>query len=251
MLNLAVSTFNDASTSYFHKSVGGYHGAKLKRYQELIDYGIQPELSELTKVFSTDPSYGKIRNVLRNSHVLNMLNTKYIIVDKTQAPLLNEYALGNAWFVNNYEIVENADQEIMALKSFNPGQTAIIDNDFAKYVDKYTNTGDSLARISLINYKPDELTYSYMSAEEQLTVFSEIYYKDGWKAYIDGELIPHFRVNYILRAMLVPAGEHNIVFKFEPGTYYAGRKVSLFSSILLILIISAGAYYLIRKKVRS
>ncbi len=251
VLNLTVSTFNDASTSYFHKSVGGYHGAKLRRYQEFIDYGIQPEISELTQVLKTDPNYGKINNVLKNSHILNMLNTKYIIIDPAQPPFLNKYALGNAWFVNNYKIVDNADQEIMALQSFKPDQTAIIDNDYSKYIGNYTKGMDSLARIRLTNYKPNELTYKFISSKDQLTVFSEIYYKDGWNAYVDGKLSPHFRVNYVLRAMIIPAGEHNIVFKFEPQIYYTGRKVSLFSSIFLIILILAGTYYVIRNEIKQ
>ncbi|MCD4744685.1 MAG: YfhO family protein, partial [Bacteroidales bacterium] len=197
VLNLTVDPFADASTSYFHKSIGGYHGAKLRRYQELYDFHIK----------------------MNNINVLNMLNTKYVIqTDNNKQPQArqNPGALGNAWFVENYKIVENADEEIAALNDFDPVKTAIIDNSFKNELSGFNPKIDSSARIYQTEYKPNHLTYQYKSNNDQIAVFSEIYYDKGWNAYIDGNLMPHFRSNYVLRAMIVPKGEHTIEFKFEP-----------------------------------
>jgi len=232
VLNLSVSTFNDASTSYYHKSVGGYHGAKLKRYQELIDFHISKN----------------------NIKVLNMLNTKYIIQpDQNKQPMarLNYQALGNAWFVENHKIVENADEEIMALNDFDPATTVIIDKRFQEYLANYQNGKDSLANIIFTNYKPNYLAYEYKTTKDQLTVFSEIYYKHGWNAYVDGKLIPHFRANYVLRAMVVPAGQHKLEFKFEPKVYYVGESISLAGSIILILLVVGVGFIEIKKRLTA
>jgi len=210
--------FSDASTSYFHKSLGGYHGAKLRRYQELIE-------NHLAK---------------GNMNVYNMLNTKYFIVsDKNGgAPQMqiNMQALGNAWFVNDARVVNNADEEINALTDFIPGETAIYDKRFEDQVKGHLITKDTLASISLTEYKPNHLTYKSQASREQLAVFSEIYYDKGWNAYIDGKQSPYFRANYVLRAMIVPAGNHTIEFKFEPKVYSTGEKISYASSILLVLL---------------
>ena len=210
--------FADASTSYFHKSLGGYHGAKLRRYQELIDHHL---------------SKG-------NMNVYNMLNTKYFIVpdEKGGQPQMqiNMQAMGNAWFVNNAHMVNNADEEINALTDFVPYETAIYDKRFASQVTGHFISKDSLATIVLTDYKPNHLTYKSQTSKEQLAVFSEIYYDKGWNAYIDGKQAPYFRANYVLRAMIVPAGVHTIEFKFEPVVYKTGEKISLASSILLVLL---------------
>ena len=212
VFNQSVSTFNDASTSYFHKSIGGYHGAKLKRYQELIEFHI---------------SKG-------NMNVLNMLNTKYFITQNGRAQL-NPGALGNAWFVNNVEVVNNADQEIAALTNFNPSEKLIVDQRFS---ENLINLNDSFSgTINLDLYKPNYLKYNSNSSNDGLAVFSEIYYSDGWNAYIDGEKSEHFRANYVLRAMKIPAGNHIIEFKFEPSSYLNGEKISLASSISLLLLL--------------
>jgi hypothetical protein len=210
--------FSDASTSYFHKSLGGYHGAKLRRYQELIE-------NHLSK---------------GNMNVYNMLNTKYFIVPDPQggAPQMqiNMQAMGNAWFVNDARVVNNADEEINALNDFIPAETAIYDKRFEDQVKGHLITKDTLATIALTSYKPNHLTYKSQAGSEQLAVFSEIYYDKGWNAYIDGKLSPHFRANYVLRAMIVPGGNHTIEFKFEPKVYAIGEKISYASSILLILM---------------
>jgi hypothetical protein len=217
VLNLSVNTFNDATTSYFHKSIGGYHGAKMKRYQELIENQI-----------------GKY-----NMAVLNMLNTKYFIVpDKQKNPHVqtNPAASGNAWFVKKYKLVANADEELKALTDFDPKAEAIIDKRFENELKGIDLQYDSLGAIRLFSYEPNDLVYKARNTGEQLAVFSEIYYAKGWNAYIDGKTTPHFRVNYVLRAMRVPAGQHTIEFKFEPKAYFTGEKISLASSALLIIM---------------
>ena len=213
VFNQSVSTFNDVSTSYFHKSIGGYHGAKLKRYQELIEFHI---------------SKG-------NMNVLNMLNTKYFI-SKDGRVQQNPSALGNAWFISNPIIVKNADEEIAALSDFTPNESVIIDQRFASFVEdsNYNIDGSS---IGLDIYKPNYLKYTSESTTNALAVFSEIYYKDGWNVYIDGVASDYFRANYVLRAMQIPSGTHTIEFKFEPSVYKTGENISLASSIILILLL--------------
>ncbi|MFT4524169.1 MAG: hypothetical protein ACI85F_000310 [Bacteroidia bacterium] len=221
VLNLAVSTFNDAGTSYFHQSVGGYHGAKLQRYQELIDSCISKN----------------------NMSVLSMLNTKYFIVqDKEvgQRAQLNPSALGNAWFVNEYRIVENADAEMAAIQEFTPRDEAIIDKRFEDRIGGLQITPDPSGQIVLMENKSNHLTYSSNAATDQLAVFSEIFFENGWNAYVDGELKPHARANYVLRSMVVPAGEHTVEFKFEPYSYNVGEKLSMAGSALMLLFLIGG-----------
>ena len=216
--------FADASTSYFHMSLGGYHGAKLRRYQELIG----------------------------NMNVFNMLNTKYFIVpdEKGGQPQMqiNMQAMGNAWFVNNAHVVNNADEEINALTDFVPHETAIYDKRFENQVKGHFISKDSLATIVLTDYKPNHLTYKSQTSKEQLAVFSEIYYDKGWNAYIDGVKAPYFRADYVLRAMIVPAGVHTIEFKFEPQVYKTGEKISLASSILLVLLALGAIGFMVQQK---
>jgi hypothetical protein len=232
VFNMTVSAFQDASTSYFHKSIGGYHGAKLRRYQELIDHHI----------------------VKNNEAVLNMLNTKYFIFpDENKQPTLqiNMGALGNAWFVKEVKIVDNADQEIDALTGFDPSKTAVVDKRFAAEVKNFAPASDSLAKISLTEYQPNKLKYQSESNAPQVAVFSEIYYDKGWNAFIDGKPSPYFRVNYVLRAMNVPAGKHEIEFRFEPRAYFTGEKISFASSLILILLLVGFAGNEIRNTVRK
>jgi len=217
VLNVTVNTFNDASTSYFHKSIGGYHGAKMKRYQELIE-------NQISK---------------NNFQVLNMLNTKYIIFKgQNQEPVAqyNPEALGNAWFVKAYKIVENADSEITALTDFRADSVAIVDKRFAHQLNGFKFQPDSTAKIKLTYYSPNKLSYSYNAQTPQFTVFSDIYYDKGWNLYIDGQKSKYFRVNYVLRAAILPSGQHQIDFIFEPSSYFIGEKISLASSIILLLL---------------
>ena len=233
VLNLTVDPFADASTSYYHKSIGGYHGAKLRRYQELYDHQIK----------------GKF-----NMSVINMLNTKYIIqADENKRPSAypNMGYLGNAWFVEEVQFVKNADEELAALDSFDPKKTAVVDERFSNILKGFSLVSDSLAQIKLIDYKPNHLQYQTNTQKDQLAVFSEIYYDKGWNVYIDDVLVPHFRANYVLRAMVVPAGKHKIDFKFEPKVYVVGEKISFASSLLLILMVLGYGFYKIRNYFRK
>jgi hypothetical protein len=205
----------DGRTSYFHKSLGGYSGAKMKRYDELI-----PEITR------------------GNMAIIDMLNTKYFIVggqDGQTHAQMNPGALGNAWFVDNYKLVPNADSEYTNLSHFDPSKTAIVNQEYSAYLSNKHFSKDTTGFIKLDSYEPNDLKYSTQAHSEQLAVFSEIYYKDGWDAYIDGAPTEHIRVNYILRAMIIPSGNHKIEFKFEPKAYAVGEKISFASSLLLIL----------------
>ena len=241
VLDLTKSTFNDASTSYFHKSIGGYHGAKLQRYQDLIEHNISPEMS----AFGNAKTIDDLKISLRKSQILNALNTKYIIFSPEASPILNESAFGNAWMVKKHRIVANADEEIAALKTNDLRTTAIIDKKFEnKFSPNYK--ADPYASIKLESYSPNKLEYNFKSSNEEMVVFSEVYYDKGWTAYIDGIESDYFRANYIFRAMTIPAGDHKIVFKFEPRIWAVGEKISLASSSLLILLLLAFVFVEIR-----
>ena len=179
-----------------------------------------------------------------------MLNTKYIVINPQANPITNNQTLGNAWFVKETKFVNNADEELQNLNNLNPAQTAIIDKRFKELIPSSGFTKDSNSVIRLTNYKPDHLTYATETASQQLAVFSEIYYEKGWNAYVDGKLSPHFRANYILRAMMIPAGKHTIVFKFEPKSYSVGQQISSVSSILILILI-CGAIFWEYKKSKS
>jgi hypothetical protein len=237
--------FQDARASYYHKSVGGYSAAKLRRYQEMIDYHFTPEMQQMISGLN---SGAQPDSVFGQLPAINMLNTKYIIYDLNGAPLPNPNALGNAWFVNDFKIVDNADEEIEALKGFNPENEAVIDKRFAEMVSGKKFKKDESGNIVLTEYKPNYLKYNAKAASEQLAVFSEIYYENGWDAYIDGQKVPHFRVDYILRGLVLPAGEHTVEFKFHPKSFYTGNKISLASSLLLLLAIAGYAFGEYRKK---
>jgi hypothetical protein len=245
VLPLQGDPFQDARASYYHKNVGGYHAAKLRRYQEMIENHFVPEMQELIKGLqaSIPPD-----SVLAPLTAINMMNTRYLIYDLNNAPLPNPHALGNAWFVGDFKIVANADEEISALKGINPEDEVVIDKRFAQYVEGKRFQKDGFGNITLTEYQPNYLKYSAKSGSEQLAVFSEIFYKNGWKAYIDGNEVPHFRVNYILRALVLPAGEHTVEFKFHPASYYTGNKVSFASSLLLLLAIAGYAFSEYRKR---
>ena len=180
---------------------------------------------------------------------LNMLNTKYVIYNSAALPLINQYALGNAWFVEKPVIVENANQEISSVKSINPSKEAIINTTFKNQITKSFFPVQENEKIELVSYQPDELLYKYSAREEKLAVFSEIYYPAGWKCYLDGKESSYFRTDYVLRGMVVPAGDHEIKFTFKPASYYVGNKISLASSVLLILL--CAGYFLAKFKMKS
>jgi len=218
VLDLSISTFSDASASQFHKTIGGYHAAKLKRYQELID-------NQFSKSINQD--------------VLDMLNTKYII---TQDPQNGSYkmqrnatAAGNAWIVQNVQFAKDADEEMKAISSFDPKKEAIVDVRYKNLMDpKKVTGGGPTASIKLDSYHPDHLVYSYSAPTDVIAVFSEIYYDKGWKMYVDKVEKPYFRTDYVLRAAQLEAGNHTVEFKFEPASYYVGENISLAGSVLLI-----------------
>ncbi len=248
VLNLTVSPFNDGKTSYFHHSIGGYHGAKIRRYQDLIEHSISPEISRLVNSLNKINTIDQADTVFNKLNALNMLNTKYVIINPEGAPLVNRNVLGNAWFVNSYRLVENPDQEIELVNEIDPGKEAIVNTEYSGLLKSYAIDTSSTGTIRLDSYKANELTYKFHAPGPKLTVFSEIYYPAGWNAYIDGEKTDYLRVNYILRAMIIPGGEHELVFRFEPKSYITGNKVSMAGSILLIIFIAGGILYQIKRK---
>ena len=246
VLNVAANTFNDASTSYYHQSLGGYHGAKLKRYKELIDYYLAPATSRIQSMMQANDM--GVRQYVENHPVLNMLNAKYIIYSPDGGIMRNDRALGNAWFVDEYQLVANADSEILSLQRINPKVTAVVDKKFSDDLKGFSITPDSSRKITLDSYEPNDLVYTSNATSEQLAVFSEIYYDKGWNAYVDGKLTPYVRADYVLRTMRVPAGNHKIEFKFEPKSYVSGEKISFASSLILILSCAGAAFLEIKKR---
>ncbi len=224
VFNLTVDPFSDASTSYFHKSIGGYSGVKMRRYQELIEQ--------------------HIRN--QNMAVLNMLNTKYFIVpdaNKNPVAQYNPAALGHAWFVQSVQMVENADAELKALTGFRPDSVAIVDKQFSGELTSFQSGADTADRIWQESYFPNRIQYGYSTKANRLALFSEIYYPKGWNAYVDEKPAPHFRADYVLRAMMLPAGYHKVEFRFEPVVYSMGEKISRISSLALVLLVLAGCSF--------
>ncbi len=232
VMNTTLNTFNDASTSCFHKSIGGYHGAKIKRYQDVIERYLAKG----------------------DMNMLNMLNTKYFIVQQKKEdepfPQLNPGAMGNAWFVKNYKLVNTPDEEIAALDSLKIDSLAIIDKKFTdRLASLKTISFDSTATIRLIKHSPKEMLYESNCSSSQLAVFSEIYYNSGlgWDAYIDNKPVSHLRVNYILRGLVIPQGKHQIKFIFQPNSYYVGEQIGMACSVLLLLLIIGLVYKQLKK----
>lgn len=242
VLNATVNIFNDASPSYFHKNIGGYHAAKLRRYQELINAHIQPEIGQLFGAFNNAKSFEDIAPIFDSLGVLNMLNMKYVIYNKDASPLLNTKANGNVWFVDNIRIAQNADEEMSLLAKIDTKNTLVVDKEFSEQLNTKL-TKDSTAKIELTSYKPNHLVYNFNSSTDQTVVFSEIYYDKGWNAYIDGKQAPYFRANYLLRAMNLKAGNYAVEFKFEPKSYRLGNQIALISSIIFILATLIFIYF--------
>jgi hypothetical protein len=253
--------FNETGTSYFHKSIGGYHGAKLKRYQELIDFYIGNEMQVMNRLIS-QAKMQKLRgldslkidsqekakaifdtisvaqlSIADSTPILNMLNTKYIILDKAKNPIENTQANGNAWFVVDYVFAINANDEMKALKGFNSKKTVVINNkeigNLSKEFGKFSKS--STDKITMTKYSANNLVYASESQTTLPAVFSEIWYPEGWNCYIDGKKTDKiFRANYVLRGAIIPAGKHKIEWKFEPATYSKSESIALFGSIGLI-----------------
>lgn len=231
VINLATSTFNDASTSYFHKSVGGYHGAKLRRYQDIIDHYLSGK---------TDANYFKI---------LDMLNTKYIIYPKDDKKTVypNRDAFGNAWIVSDIQWVATPNDEIDAIATTDVKNTAIVNEEFKDLIGDFTAT-PAEGTIQLTDYKPNQLTYNFDSSKDELVVFSEIWTKKGWIMWIDGNESPLFRSDYILRSAIIPAGQHEIVMRYEPKIWKVGNAIQLLTSFILVAGLAVAIYMTYKKK---
>ena len=251
VLNFATDAFNENNTSYWHKNVGGYHAAKLRRYQELIERHISPEMQAAYREIA-GAGFDMDSVDASKFRVLNMLNTKYFIIPTDRqgatAPVLNPYAYGNAWFVDKVQYVDNANQEIDALSIIQPTETAVVDARF-KDVLKGATEGykDSLSTIRLTSYAPNRLVYETDNAKDGIAVFSEIYYPDGWQVTIDGQPVQAARADYILRALYVPAGKHTIEMRFDPKSLHVTEGIAYAALILLVLAVIAGVV-MARKK---
>lgn len=225
----------NAYTSYFHKSLSGYHAAKLQRFQEVVDTFLGQDLG-------------------RNLHIVGMMNGKYVVIpkDKDQVSVLpNEEACGNAWFVGHALVAPTAEAELAALRTLNPKDTAVLQENLASNVAGLSFRRDSTDYIRLSSYHPDKMVYEYSARSEQLAVFSEIYYPPakGWKCYLNGQAAPDFfKVNYLLRGMRLPAGEKmSLEMRFEPRSYYLGEQIALGASVLTLLLFGAGLFFFFRK----
>lgn len=231
VIDLNQPLMQDATTPFFHKSIGGYSAARMKRFDELVE-------SQLTKSVNQD--------------VLDMLNTKYIISQNPQSQNLtmkrNETACGHAWFVKSVKYAKNADEEMQAITAFAPKDVAIVDQRYKGIIDEKLGGFDPNGTIKLIKYSPDDMVYESSSGTASIAVFSEIYYDKGWKMYIDGKESPYFRADYVLRAAQLPMGNHKVEFIFHPTSYYVGDKISLASSILLVLALGGAVYTGLKKK---
>ncbi|MGI9544561.1 MAG: YfhO family protein, partial [Cyclobacteriaceae bacterium] len=229
VLTLLASPWSDANTSYYHKSLGGYHGAKMRRYNDLIEHCITPEFSSLIQ------SLREGNTDLGGFGIINMLNTKYLIAGTSQnAVLKNDHAKGNAWFASGVREVQSPDEEIAATCEIATESIAVID------ASKFSYPKQSIGpqgNIELVEYSPNYLKYSSSNQQQGLALFSEMYYPKGWEATIDGQPADILRANYIFRALDVPAGDHTIEFSFKPASYFIGNRVMMVASILTLLLL--------------
>lgn len=250
VLNLSANVFNDARTSYFHKSIGGYHGAKMRRYQEFIDTLLAPTVNYARSLAGQDMT--QFDNFVKSSQALNMLNTKFIILNPSQMPYVNMNAYGNAWFVNKFDMVETADQEVSSLNKNDLSKTAIINKkQFADYMATLPSDqiyAEDSSVVVLTEYKPNHITYEARAFRDRLAVFSEIYYPKGWQAYIDGKEVEHICADYILRALVIPQGDHKIEFKFDPSSVRIGKIIAAIASSLILLALLAFAVMYFKSK---
>lgn len=231
--------WNEAYTSYFHQSIGGYHGAKLHRYQDLIDYELGQEWMAVRTALNSQDVEG-IAKQLEHSNAINMLNTKYFIYNPSAAPITNPNAMGAAWFVDDVIYAPTPDDALKNVSTADLRRVAVVENNALR------STPDSTATIVRTSYAPNKLTYHTTSSSDRLAVFSEIYYPKGWKATIDGNEVPIERANYVLRAITIPQGEHDIEMRFEPQSYTTGRIIAYIASALVILLIIGGIVYYIK-----
>lgn len=252
VLNLTTSTFNENNTSYWHKSVGGYHPAKLRRYQEMIEHHIAPEMQAVYSAIAR--AGGKMDSVDASKfRVLNMLNTRYFILPAGQqgqtVPILNPYAYGNAWFVDQVQYVNNANEEIDALDTADPAVTAVVDSRFKDALKGLVESHrDSLSTIRLTSYTPNRLVYETDNSGDAVAVFSEIYYPDGWQVSIDGQPAPLGRADYILRALHIPAGKHTVEMRFDPQSLHVTEGIAYTALALMVIGVIAIVWRTQRQK---
>ena len=248
ILDLSVNVFNSAVPSYHHKNVGGYSPAKLQRYQDLIEHYLTGEINKIYGVLQTAETIDDVENGMPDTPVLNALNTRYIIIGGDYPPVVNANTLGNAWFVDEVVTAVTPDEEIAFLGSVDLRRQAVIGQDMPAVTAAPADTTDTIVMTA---YAPNELRYHYTASADRLAVFSEIYYPNGWKAQVDGAPVDVLRADWTLRAAQLPAGEHDLVMRFEPDSYRIGANVSRASSITLILLLLlsvAGLFLPARKK---
>ena len=249
VLNLASNTFNENETSFFHKSIGGYHPAKLRRYQEMIDAYIAPEMQKTMQAIAAAGGNMQAVDGVKTFPVLNMLNTKYFILPLqggTTAPIQNPYAQGNGWFVNKLNYVDDANAEYAEVGKIDVRHEAVADKKFEATLGQ-AKTNDSTATVKLDKYEPNNLQYTVNSKNGGVVVFSEIYYP-GWTATIDGQPAELGRVNYILRAVSVKPGKHTVVLDFHPTSISTTETIAYIAIVILLLAIAGAGYMEWRKK---
>lgn len=251
VLDLSVNTFNDAIVSYHHKSVGGYSAAKLQRYQDVIDHYLAPEIQGIMQGLQRAETYAQATALLQTCPVLNMLNAKYIILGAESSPLLNPYVLGNAWGVSRLVPVTTPDQEIARIGTVDLSNEAVM-TQLPPDWERLQSEAPSQARVTLVSYEPNALEYqAQMGDKEGLVVFGEVFYPEGWKAWIDETEVPIYRANYIARALVVPAGEHTIKFTFLPPSYTKGKTLSRICSSLVWVMLLVGTAVTVAPCVRK
>ncbi len=243
VVDLSADIFNDSFNPYWHKCVGGYSPAKLQRYQDLIDRYLVKELQSVSIAARSAKSIASFQKEIKNIPVLSALNTKFFIIGAEVPPVENLGAFGPVWFVDSFVPAATPDEEIALLDSVDLRRTAVIGADFPEAqaaVAKQKVDTTAFGRIFMKSYAPNELRYHYSVASESTVVFSEIYYPDGWTATVDGKPLDLFRADWILRAAVVPAGEHDIVMRFEPKVYSVGEKASRASSMVLFILLAVS-----------
>jgi hypothetical protein len=235
-----------ARTSYFHKSVGGYSAVRPRRFDQLFDYNVEKNISELGNTIDF-----QTLSLTKGNPVLNMLNVKYVIVPTGQGevPIVNPFVNGNAWFVENVKFVSSTDEEMKALASLDTKREVVI-NSLTNDMKESTFKRDTTASIQLFSHQPNKLKYNSNNSNAGFAVFSENYYKNGWNATIDGKEAKIYQVNYVLRGLQIPAGKHTIEFKFEPQVVKTGSTIALFSAIGMLLLIAAGIYFGNKNKIQ-
>jgi len=230
--------FKYSRSSRFHKSLGGYHGAKLGRYQNLIDQYLNKEWFTFLRSINAESTVQTVTASMRDMKAVNMLNAKYIILSMQQQPLNNPFALGNAWFVNDLIMLESDADEMARLGQVDLGQSALMNLSFAENVSAVSKEAiEPEDMISMVECQPNYLKYSAKNSKDRLAVFSEIWYPHGWKAFIDGKEADILRADYLLRALVIPAGDHQVEFRFESRSLKTGQTIALISSILIILLL--------------